>query len=144
VKESFLNYKKGEPMLDNYNNNIDLMKKSLVGLWKRNELIANNISNADSSDYKAKDINFEEVLTREIEMSKKDEEYSINIEEAHKDSEFRIDDKEGLEVKGNGNNVDIDREMVNLAENQMRYNLVSEVLKQQLSLLNQVIDKTSG
>jgi flagellar basal-body rod protein FlgB len=77
-------------------------------------------------------------------MSKKDEEYSINIEEAHKDSEFRIDDKEGLEVKGNGNNVDIDREMVNLAENQMRYNLVSEVLKQQLSLLNQVIDKTSG
>ncbi len=131
-------------MLDDYNRNIDLMKKGLVGLWKRNELIANNISNADSSGYKAKDINFEEVLSREIEMSQKTEEYNIDSENAYKDPEFRIDETEGLETKGNGNNVDIDREMVNLAENQMRYNLVSEVLKQQLSLLNQVIDETKG
>lgn len=131
-------------MLDDYNKNIDLMKKSLIGLWKRNELIANNISNADSSGYKAKDINFEEVLSREIEMSNKNEEYNTDTEEGYRDPEFRIEEIDGLEVKGNGNNVDLDREMVNLAENQMRYNLVSEMLKQQLSLLNQVIDETKG
>ena len=65
-------------------------------------------------------------------------------DETYRDVEFRIDEKKGLEVKANGNNVDLDIEMVNLAENQMRYNLVSEVLKQQLSLLNQVIEETKG
>lgn len=131
-------------MLDNFNADINLMKKGLTGLWKRNELIANNISNADSSGYRAKDINFEDVLTREIEISKRSEEYNLATDETYRDVEFRIDEKKGLEVKANGNNVDLDIEMVNLAENQMRYNLVSEVLKQQLSLLNQVIEETKG
>jgi|LGOV01.1.fsa_nt_gb flagellar basal-body rod protein FlgB len=131
-------------MLDNFNTNINLMKNGLIGLWKRNEIIANNISNADSSGYRARDINFEEVLSREIDISKRNDDYNMNIDESYKDVEFRIGEKEGLEIKANGNNVDIDREMVNLAENQMRYNLVSEVLKQQLNLLNQVIEETKG
>lgn len=131
-------------MLDNFNTNLNLMKKGLNGLWKRNEIIANNISNADTTGYKAKDINFEEVLSREIEMSKNDKDYNISTEGSYEGRKFIIDEKEDLEIKANGNNIDIDKEMVGLAENQMRYNLVSEVLKQQLNLLNQVIEGTKG
>ena len=125
-------------MIDNINNNIDLLQKSLEGLWKRNEIISNNIANAESSDYKAKDIDFEQMLQKYVD--KKD---SVQPIEAS-DIRFSILNRTGLSIKENGNNVNVETEMVSLSENKMKYDLATEALRNQLELLRTVIEESKG
>lgn len=125
-------------MIDNINKNIDLLQKSLEGLWKRNEIISNNIANAESSDYKAKDLDFEQMLQKYVD--KKD---SVQPIEAS-DIRFSILNRTGLSIKENGNNVNVETEMVSLSENKMKYDLATEALRNQLELLRTVIEESKG
>ncbi len=125
-------------MIDNINKNIDLLQKSLEGLWKRNEIISNNIANAESSDYKAKDLDFEQMLQKYVD--KKD---SVQPIEAS-DIRFSILNRTGLSIKENGNNVNVETEMVSLSVNKMKYDLATEALRNQLELLRTVIEESKG
>lgn len=125
-------------MLDGINKNIDLLQKSLEGLWKRNEIISNNIANVESADYKAKDLDFEQVLRKYVD--KKD---SVQPIDARK-MQFSILERKGLSIKENGNNVNVETEMVSLAENKMKYDLATEALRCQLELLRTVIEESKG
>lgn len=125
-------------MIDSFNQNIDMLQKSLEGLWKRNEIISNNIANVESADYKAKDIDFEQVLRKYVD--KKD---SVQPIDASK-MQFSILERKGLSIKENGNNVNVETEMVSLAENKMKYDLATEALRSQLELLRTVIEESKG
>jgi flagellar basal-body rod protein FlgB len=125
-------------MIDSFNQNIDMLQKSLEGLWKRNEIISNNIANVESADYKAKDIDFEQVLRKYVD--KKD---SVQPIDARK-IQFSILERKGLSIKENGNNVNVETEMVSLAENKMKYDLATEALRSQLELLRTVIEESKG
>lgn len=125
-------------MLENIYTRINFLRKGLEGLAKRNELIAGNIANIETPGYKAKDINFEEVLARHIHT---DTQGNTEIRELAQNSNlFSIYDRQGLPENIDGNNVDIDKEMVALTENKMKYDLVTEALKQELKMLDLVID----
>ena len=128
----------GVSMINDINNNIDLLQKSLEGLWKRNEIISNNIANAESSGYRAKDLDFEQVLQQYI--NKKESVQPLDARELR----FSILDRQGLSVKENGNNVNVETEMVSLTENNMKYDLATEALRNQLELLRIVIEKSEG
>ena len=47
----------------------------------------------------------------------------------------------GLTVKNDGNNVSLDREARLLAENAMRFNLVSNLMKNELRMVKSAIDE---
>lgn len=125
-------------MLDNIYARIDFLKKGLEGVSKRNEIIANNIANIDTANYKAKDINFEQVLSRHLIDSNNNQTDTQNIKQRF--NQFSIYERSGLQENINGNNVDIDNEMIALSENKMKYDLIAEALKTQLKLLNIVIN----
>ena len=50
----------------------------------------------------------------------------------------------GLEVKNDGNNVNLDREARLLAENSLRFNLASNLMKAQLSMMKNAISGGSS
>jgi len=127
-------------MINNTSETLSFYQKTLEGLWTRNEVISNNIANSDSEGYLAKDINFEKVMNEYLSASKADYKSEVDPENI----KYRIEHKRGLDVKSNGNNVDMDKEMVSLAENQMKYDLVSQALKFQLNLINTVLSESKG
>jgi len=93
-------------------------------LSSRQKLVASNIANADTPGYKTKDIDFQ------FEFMSLAQGASPNVVEAP-----------GLVVKNDGNNVSMDREARLLAENALRFNLASSLMKSQLKLMHAAIDE---
>jgi flagellar basal-body rod protein FlgB len=93
-------------------------------LGKRQQLSAANIANADTPGYKTKDIDFQFEFMSQMTGG------SPNTIEAS-----------GLPVKNDGNNVSMDREARLLAENALRFNLASSLMKSQLKLIHAAIDE---
>src|SRR5690349_24016451 len=83
-------------------------------LSARQKLVASNIANVDTPGYKTKDIDFQ------FEFMSLTQGGAPNVIDAP-----------GLAVKNDGNNVSMDREARLLAENALRFNLASSLVKAQ-------------
>ena len=84
----------------------------------RNEVISNNIANVDTPGYKRKTVKFEEFLSSEMKTGK------ISKGQTRlKSSDIMVShDYSTLSYRSDGNNVDIENEMAELATNSLRYN----------------------
>ena len=103
-------------MLDKIFESKNIVHKALDASWMRNQVIAQNIANVDTPNYKRKTVTFEEQLLQE--MSKSD---FKNSDVENVDIEV-IQENSNLSYRLDGNNVDIDTESAALAENTIRYN----------------------
>ncbi|MGH9661819.1 MAG: flagellar basal body rod protein FlgB [Bryobacteraceae bacterium] len=93
-------------------------------LAKRQRLAAANIANAETPGYRAKDIDFQ------FELQSLAQGGSPNVIETP-----------GLTVRGDGNNVSIDRESRLLAENALRFNLAAQLLRGQIRQVRMAIEE---
>jgi flagellar basal-body rod protein FlgB len=119
-------------------NYINVLDKAADASWKRNEIISNNIANVNTPGYKRKDVQFESYLTSELlgdnSLDKRVESADLDTLDAtiytdHSNLSYRLD----------GNNVDIDTEAANLAENQIRYYALLDSMSQEFSRLRTVL-----
>jgi len=121
-----------------------LLEGGLDGLSLRNKVLADNIANVDTPNFKRSDVNFEQVLQNA--MQKKDPGHlelkrtsPRHLEGAAlMSSQFVIQDN-STTFRNDGNNVDIDLEMTRLAENTLQYNALARSLTSHLGMLRQVI-----
>ena len=93
-------------------------------LGKRQQLVAANIANADPPGYKTKDIDFQFEFMSQMEGG------SPNVIDA-----------QGLTTKNDGNNVNMERESRLLAENALRFNLASTLLRGQIRNVRSAIQE---
>lgn len=93
-------------------------------LSARQKLVASNIANVDTPGYKTKDIDFQFEFLSQLG-----------------DAQPNVVEAPGLQVKNDGNNVSLDREARLLAENALRFNLASSLMKTQLKLINAAIQE---
>lgn len=119
-------------------NYINLLDKAADASWKRNEVIANNIANVDTPGYKRKDIQFEAYLRRELIGDGSLDHRVANADLNNLDATIYIDQAH-LSYRLDGNNVDIDTESANLAENQIRYYTLLDSMTQEFSRLKSVL-----
>jgi flagellar basal-body rod protein FlgB len=102
----------------------DQLERYMDLLSTRQKLVASNIANADTPGYKDKDIDFQ------FEFQSMTQNGSPNVVETP-----------GLVVRNDGNNVSMDREARLLAENALRFNLASALMKTQLKLMTDAIQE---
>jgi flagellar basal-body rod protein FlgB len=102
----------------------DRTERYLNLLSARQKLVAANIANADTPGYKTKDIDFQEEFQSLVHGQQ-----PRTIEAA------------GLDAKPDGNNVNIDRETRLLAENAIRFNLASTLLRGDLKGIRDAIEE---
>jgi flagellar basal-body rod protein FlgB len=98
-------------MLDGLTGNLE---RYMDLLSSRQRLVASNIANADTPGYKTQDIDFQ-----------------FEFMSLAKGLQPQTVEAQGLSEKPDGNNVSVDREARLLAENQMRFNLASALVKGQ-------------
>jgi flagellar basal-body rod protein FlgB len=91
-------------------------------LSARQKLVVSNIANIDTPGYKAKDIDFQ------FEFVSLAQGQAPNVVETP-----------GLVIKSDGNNVSLDREARLLAENALRFNVASTLMKAQLKTVESAI-----
>lgn len=124
----------------NIYNYINILDKAADAANLRNELISNNIANADTPGYKRKDINFESILQAELggEKSLSDAVANANKDLTTLDPQVYTDNA-SLSYRLDGNNVDIATEEAYLAENQIKYQALVDLMSQEFSRYKTVL-----
>lgn len=97
-------------------------------LSARQQLVASNIANADTPGYKTRDIDFAAEFRSALSESSPSFHNSPVAQ-----------DVTNLRVKNDGNNVDLDRESRLLAENAIRFQVASALLKGEIDDIRKAI-----
>lgn len=125
-------------------NYINILDKAADASNLRNELISNNIANVNTPNYKRKDINFESILQAELggEKSLYQAVKSANEDLTTLDPQVYTDNA-SLSYRLDGNNVDIATEEAYLAENQIKYQALIDLMNQEFSRYKAVLSSSS-
>lgn len=120
---------------------IQTLEKSLDYSTAKNRAIADNISNVDTPHYKAKDIRFKDVLDSTMHRSTEtkrthDKHIQFNNREH---LNYSIHSRKGTLYNHNGNNVDIDKEMSELAKNQIYYQALVDRINDKFGNIQAVV-----
>ncbi|WP_053957444.1 flagellar basal body rod protein FlgB [Inediibacterium massiliense] len=124
--------------------NINILKKSLDASWMRDEAISNNIANVNTPKYKRNMVQFESILKENLSTSSiqgtrtHEKHFSIGKENIDNIEPISIKDLNG-KYRKDGNNVDADVEMAELAKNTIQFNLVSQRINSNFRKLKMVI-----
>ena len=123
-------------MLKNSFNKINQFEKSLTASWMKNEAIANNIANVNTPNYKRETVEFEDLLKSAMgnalmPMTRTDEKHMPIAQNL----EPKVIKERGTSFRKDGNNVNIDVEMAELAENQIKYEAITRQLNNTLKRL---------
>lgn len=129
-----------------FSGTINLAEKALNLRSRRHELILSNVANADTPNYKAFDIMVEEALAK---FAPPDNDFKLQrTNSGHMtkggpiDQPVRTQTKElstQVTLRGDGNTVDMDQEMYNLATNQLHYRISSQLIAKKFQSLKSVI-----
>jgi len=123
----------------NDNVSFNLLNKSLDGLWLRQQVNMENISNFSTPGYKSKFVDFESILKanfnnegNETKSEKNNQIISSNIIVGKNDNQaLRLD----------GNNVDLEKENLQLAKTQIQYMYTVTEINSYFSKLKSVISE---
>ncbi len=117
-------------------------KIALDGLSVRQQAISNNLSNVDTPGYKARTVKFEDTLQRALGKSKQKTNMNVT-QEGHikypaKQVGIQQILREGGSERADGNNVDIDTELIDMTEAGIRYQTISQLVSKKLVLLRTI------
>ncbi len=124
-----------------------VLKKTLDALSQRQVLVSSNISNIDTPGYKAKDIDFASQLAEVIDSGNNLSltttnsghiGHSVNDVDSVEFEVFEESDP----ARADGNNVDLDKEMMKLAENQIQYEATVQLLTKRMSTIRSAINES--
>ncbi|MBC7331025.1 MAG: flagellar basal body rod protein FlgB [Synergistetes bacterium] len=127
-----------------------VLEKTLDALSLRQEVIANNIANVNTPDYRRKEVTFEEELKEALsESPRRIKGYithpnhipipqpQLTLERV----EPQVWERNDLFFRNDKNGVDIDTELAELAKNSMKYSAVSRTLARKFAILDIVIGR---
>ena len=121
-----------------------VIENALTVSAKRHKLISGNIANMDTIGYKPKDLDFNKTLKRI--MGEKEPNFLNKTHHNH----LEADNEESFEINGeNSDDVDIyhldsvniDTEMMNLMENNIKYRTIVELKLRKSKITNYAIDE---
>jgi len=132
-------------MLDSYHLNI--LERSLDAAALRHRMIANNIANIDTPQYKSKQVVFEQLLQQELGgtpggqrlAAYRTHERHLPFPMSNGYAQPQIVSNPNQIVQSNGNNVDLEFEMNELAKNQIWYNGLTQLTAGSFQKLKTVI-----
>jgi flagellar basal-body rod protein FlgB len=124
---------------------ISLLEKSLDLRSLQHKVLSSNIANMDTPNYKAVELAVEEEMTDNRESARR-----IQLRRTHADHlpvlngpedsvKLRAAKPPELSLRGDGNTVDIDRTMGQLAENTLLYKTATQIISSKFIALKNVI-----
>lgn len=124
-----------------------ITEQGLDAAWYKQQIISQNIANVSTPDYKAKTVDFGLVLKKKMDCP-----YHGNTScpyDENKDGNVSSGDAVWVSTTYetntnqllNGNNVDIEKEALDLADVQYQYNAMIDYMNSQYSMIRRAIGK---
>lgn len=129
----------------------DLLERGMNNSIFKRKVISDNIANADVPHFKRSEVIFESMIKRAVESEKIEaiKEVPTQISDERHIQFFKPLDYRGVQSKANidylttmradGNNVDVEKEVVEASNSQMQYMMMSERINQNYRDLKQVM-----
>ncbi len=118
---------------------LNLLNKGLDGLWLRQQVTMDNISNYSTPGYKSKFVDFENFLKSSLENF--EEKTTSEKNNLIQSSKIVVDENDNLTMRLDGNNVDIEKENLQLAQTQLQYMYTVSEINSYFSKLKSVISE---
>jgi len=125
--------------LDLFSGTIQNLENALGRADIKQKVLTDNIANIDTPNYKAKKVSFRNLLDQEtsnLEAVKTDYRH---VDFTGSGDDYSIVSSSDTSYQQNGNNVDIDKEMTDLAENQINYQALVERMSGKFNSLKTVL-----
>ncbi|MYL33136.1 flagellar basal body rod protein FlgB [Pontibacillus yanchengensis] len=124
-----------------FGSTFQVLENSMNYASQKNQTITNNIANVDTPNFKSKDVVFKDVLANEVNNSletKRTNEKHIPFS-SYRGKSYKVVTNSNTTYNHNGNNVDMDKEMSDLAKNQIYYQALVDRLNGKFRSLQSVL-----
>lgn len=122
---------------------LSVSRLALDGMALRQDINSDNIANIDTPGYTAKEVNFEQTLKNVMSEKSTSDLKLLRTNPRHLDIPgssvlFKVADNKTGSSRADGNNVDIDKELVQMNETSVRQQAITQVVARKLRLLKDV------
>lgn len=117
-----------------------LLRKDLDAASLRAKVISNNVANINTKNYKKKTVSFEETLNNEMDNITLNTTDSKHIQSDNAPGTISVNEDNTSTITNNGNNVDVDLEMVDMTSNNMLYETLVSQLNSRMTMTKYVIN----
>jgi flagellar basal-body rod protein FlgB len=124
-----------------YDNNVyNLIKKSIDAASMSSKVTANNIANVNTKGYKRYYVSFQDAIKEETDNLALKTEDQRHMGDSEDNSGITVKQDTTSSMNADGNNVDIDSEMSDLAANTLMYNAMITQINSKLASSRLVIN----
>ena len=129
---------------------IDIGGRAMAAASLRHEVLSNNIANVNTPNFKRSHVRFEDLLKQELGLDDDLLMKVVRTHDRHLPIAFHgkahavIEQDATTNMRLDGNNVDIDIEMAEVAKNQLYYNALANAVGGHISRLKSVITSGQG
>lgn len=130
------------------NQMIKILEKGLEGTTKRQKVISNNMANADTPGFKRSDVSFENTLKSVIAAQPQAQGLSMKVTNGRHivpnpdpaNYPFLTVSDNSVSYRADGNNVDIEREVVEMNKNSGTHAAITNLISGEFSFIRDAID----
>ncbi|MEG0614713.1 MAG: flagellar basal body rod protein FlgB [Oscillospiraceae bacterium] len=115
-----------------------MLEKGLDATWYKQKVIGQNIANANTPGYKAKQVNFESVLDQKCKCA-----YHLPKEERNGEIDLKVSvtSEPNTNQTIDENNVDAEKENVALADAQLQYSMLIDKANNEFSMIRTALQR---
>jgi flagellar basal-body rod protein FlgB len=134
---------------NSFGKTLDILHRNMDVSMLRQDVIANNIANADTPNFKRSVINFESQLKAALDSENEPQPMQAAMTRERHVPFSRPVDYRSVEPQrrldylttadNNGNNVDVEVESMNFLNNQLLYTMMTNTVNQQFQRINMVV-----
>jgi flagellar basal-body rod protein FlgB len=111
-----------------------VLQRGLQGAGLRQQLLSNNLANANTAGFKRSDVDFESSLS--AALASQDPGHAVE------DAAFQPQTDTTSSMSADGNNVDVDQELSSLTQNAVQYQALAAVERSRLQMLQNAMGGT--
>ena len=129
---------------------IDIGSRAMAAASLRHEVLSNNIANVNTPNFRRSHVRFEDLLKKELGLDDNLLMKVVRTHDRHLPIPFGgkaravIEQDATTNMRVDGNNVDIDIEMAEVAKNQLYYSALANAVGGHISKLKSVITSGQG
>ncbi len=132
-----------------FGKSVALLQRAMDVSVLRRQVISNNIANADTPNFKRSTVNFESELKRALDAEKEKPPLEAFTNDPRDLSFFNPPKWQDVaprrvldylsQTNNNGNNVDLEQEMMDAQQNQMQYTIMAQAVSDEFNRINIVL-----